>query len=354
MSTVSVAGRLQPGAPWDGRVLGEVLEQAAAEFARHVEEINRINVFPVPDGDSGTNMERTLAAVAHAARQAAAAGANAGELMRQAARAALLGARGNSGVILAEIFRGMARQVGQLAALQPGDMAEALAAGAEAAYRAMSDPVEGTILTAIRAAAEATARFRREPARGMAELLRTAAEAAQEATRRTPELLPILRERGVVDAAAKGLATFLEAAARQAARIEAGGGRAGSGRGARAAQGERAGAAPGRAEAQERPAESAGAPLYGQEVQLLLESELEREEVRRRLEPLGESLLVIGEPGLYRVHIHTRRTAEVLEACRAMGRTDQESVEDLDEEAARAEAELHVRERRLAEGQGAS
>ncbi|MCL6521567.1 MAG: DAK2 domain-containing protein [Firmicutes bacterium] len=349
MSTLSLTGDREAGRPWDGPTLGEVLDRAASDFARHVDEINRINVFPVPDGDSGTNMQRTLASVARAARQAAATGAEAGELMRQAARAALLGARGNSGVILAEIFRGMARQVAGKAVLRPADMAEALAAGAEAAYKAVVDPVEGTILTAIRAAAEATAPFRREAASGMGELLRVAAEAAHEATRRTPELLPVLRERGVVDAAAKGLATFLEAAARQAARVEAG---------LRPAHPVPAG------EGAETPAAAAVLPqatagaspaaLYGQEVQLLLESTLEREEVRRRLEALGDSLLVIGEEGLYRVHIHTRRTAEVLETCRAMGRTEQETVEDLDEEAARAEAELHLRPTRREEASGPS
>ncbi|MDI3316976.1 MAG: DAK2 domain-containing protein [Bacillota bacterium] len=343
MSTYPLAEDRQPAVAWDGRRLGEVLETAAAEFSRHAEEINRINVFPVPDGDSGTNMERTLAAVARAAQQAAAAGAGAGELMRQAARAALLGARGNSGVILAEIFRGMSRRLEQLATLRPRDMAEALAAGAEAAYKAVVEPVEGTILTAIRAAAEATARFRQEPAGGMAELLRTAAEAAREATLRSPELLPVLRERGVVDAAAKGLAIFLEAAAAQASRIEAEGRAGWQEAGASPAEEPLAGDGAG-ATVQGTPAARAPrAPFYGQEVQLLLFTTLPEGEVRSRLEPLGGSLLVIGEPGLYRVHIHTRRTAEVLESCRAMGRTDQETVEDLDEEAARAEAGSHLR-----------
>src|SRR5262245_47880645 len=162
----------------------------------HAERINRLNVYPVPDGDTGTNMARTLDAVV-AEMQAAP-----GELVPTCdaiSHGSLMGARGNSGVILSQIMRGIASTLKGSAAPDGAVLAEALGVATEAAYKAVLTPVEGTILTVVRESADA-ARSAAADGAALAEVVRAARDRGRAALDSTPELLPVLAEAGVVDA----------------------------------------------------------------------------------------------------------------------------------------------------------
>jgi len=170
----------------------------------HQEELNSLNVYPVPDGDTGTNMALTLESVA--SELATAEGME--EVCRAVAHGSLMGARGNSGVITSQILRGLADTFSGLSEVGSEDLRAGLRRAADAAYQAVLRPVEGTILTVVREAAEAV-----EAAIGssLARLLEVAATAAADAVRRTPEMLPVLRDAGVVDAGGKGFTLLLDA-----------------------------------------------------------------------------------------------------------------------------------------------
>ncbi|MFI5226617.1 MAG: DAK2 domain-containing protein, partial [Candidatus Limnocylindrales bacterium] len=186
----------------DGTGLLAAFRGAVANLEAHVEEIDALNVFPVPDGDTGTNM---LATVERALEEAeAVAGEPASKIAAAIKRGALYGARGNSGVILSQIFGGMADGLGTKRRFTGLDLAFALRTGAERAYQAVTQPVEGTILTVIREAADAAvATAERDP--DIEPVLAATVDAADRSVARTPTLLPILREAGVVDSGGQGL-----------------------------------------------------------------------------------------------------------------------------------------------------
>ena len=175
-------------------------------FTREHEYINSLNVFPVPDGDTGTNMLLTLAAVARAVRDASEIGI--GSLSRVAADSAIMGARGNSGVILSQIFRGIARGLAGKERATSSELGKAFQYGVLYAYRAVSKPVEGTILTVAKGIAKGAHRAVRDGL-SFVDVLTYAIEAGEVALQKTPELLPILKAAGVVDAGGKGLTVFL-------------------------------------------------------------------------------------------------------------------------------------------------
>ncbi|HET9730412.1 MAG TPA: DAK2 domain-containing protein [Acidimicrobiia bacterium] len=170
----------------------------------HQEELNRLNVYPVPDGDTGTNMALTLESVGSLLDSAE----SMPEVCHAISRGSLMGARGNSGVITSQILRGLVDGYSELDEITTADVAAGLRRGADAAYQAVMRPVEGTILTVAREAAEAV-----EAAAGsdLAATLQTAFSAACSSVERTPDLLPVLRDAGVVDAGGKGYTLFLAA-----------------------------------------------------------------------------------------------------------------------------------------------
>ncbi len=172
-------------------------------------ELNRINVFPVPDADTGTNMRLTLQAVADALHSAELA-RSAHDVAEQVAKAALIGAKGNSGVMLAQILRGISRALSGLDTFSAADFSRALRNGSDLLYRTVADPVEGTILTVVRRAADAAEAASGNSARRLHQVLDKTVRAAKEAVDSTPDLLPVLREAGVVDAGGAGLAYILE------------------------------------------------------------------------------------------------------------------------------------------------
>lgn len=188
---------------------GEALKNAfisgANNIQNHKKDVDALNVFPVPDGDTGTNMSMTIGAAVRELRVLGAA--NVAEVSKCAASALLRGARGNSGVILSLIFRGLSKGLKGLETADGVQFAAALDRGREAAYKAVMKPTEGTILTVVRlAAAEAVAAKETD----CSKMLEIICAAAKEALAKTPEMLPVLKEAGVVDAGGQGLLYILE------------------------------------------------------------------------------------------------------------------------------------------------
>lgn len=172
---------------------------------KNAEFINSLNVFPVPDGDTGTNMSLSFASGSKYVSESTSA--NVGDLAQALAKGLLMGARGNSGVILSQVFRGFAKSVSNKKELTPQDLAQALQGGVETAYKAVMKPQEGTILTVARKSAEAAKKVAKDGGDIVA-VMKDTYEAAEAALKTTPDLLPVLKEVGVVDSGGEGL-TFV-------------------------------------------------------------------------------------------------------------------------------------------------
>ena len=298
---------------------------AVDALAEAREEIDALNVYPVPDGDTGTNMYLTVSAARDAVRQATGGdpGADRTAALAAFARGALLGARGNSGVILSEMLGAIARRV---ARSTPADrnadvMARALHEATEASYRAVGEPVEGTMLTVARAASEAArARAAAEPARAR-DVFTSAAQAAREALARTPEQLEVLRRAGVVDAGGRGISVILDAAE----RVLTG----------------RRPVAVGRSVIPVRhpdllaPHDDLGPEGPAYEVMYLLDATDDAVgPLRTRLAALGDSLVVVGGEGLWNVHVHVDDVGAAIEAGIEAGRPHRVRVTHFAEQAA--------------------
>ncbi|WP_250027315.1 DAK2 domain-containing protein [Paractinoplanes maris] len=297
----------------------------------HQREIDELNVYPVPDGDTGTNLVLTLTSAQEALERPdldpASTGASTAEAaapanaLRRMARGALLGARGNSGVIVSQILRGMADSVGAVAAVRGAELARALRSASEAAYAAVARPVEGTVLTVAAAAADAAARLKSDD---LVAVARAAARAAAEALARTPQQLPALARAGVVDAGGRGLVVLLEALVEALSPT--------TGRPLPAAGSD----AP-RPDGEISPAREREG-LWGYEVQYLLDAEAPAvERLRADLAALGDSLVVVGtgDPGLatWNVHVHVAAAAigPAMEAGIRAGRPHAITVTPLDD-----------------------
>lgn len=187
---------------------GKMINAAADALKNNAEKINKLNVFPVPDGDTGTNMTLSMASGAEYERNEN--DTHLGKLAQATAKGLLMGARGNSGVILSQIFRGFAAKIADKQTLSARDLADALMGGAETAYKAVMKPTEGTILTVIREAASAANQTAKK-SDDATQVLGDALEAAEKALASTPELLPVLKEVGVVDSGGQGLVIVLSA-----------------------------------------------------------------------------------------------------------------------------------------------
>jgi hypothetical protein len=275
-------------------------------------EIDALNVFPVPDGDTGTNMFLTVEAAAVAASEVLDPADVPGPMADAIARGALLGARGNSGVILSQLLRGLADIVRQADEPTGATLAAGLGRAADLAYAAVSRPVEGTVLTVARAAAEGASAVADG---GVAAVARAAAEHAREALAKTPTQLPALAAAGVVDAGGKGLVVVLDSLVQVLTgevHIDE------IGEDVIVAhepmpQGEYAG------------------PRY--EVMYLLDAEdVGIPELRARLDSLGDSLVVVGGGGLWNVHVHTDSIGAAVEAGIDAGRPHRIAVTDLIEQ----------------------
>ncbi|WP_421546214.1 DAK2 domain-containing protein [Lactiplantibacillus plantarum] len=187
---------------------GKMVQAASQKLNQRAEFINSLNVFPVPDGDTGTNMSLSMASGAKYEREETST--KVGDLASALAKGLLMGARGNSGVILSQIFRGFSKAVTDKESLTANDLAAALAAGAQTAYKAVMKPTEGTILTVIRKAAGA-GKEAVKTTDDICEVMDAVVTAAEAALKSTPDLLPVLKQVGVVDSGGQGLTFVLEA-----------------------------------------------------------------------------------------------------------------------------------------------
>jgi DAK2 domain fusion protein YloV len=279
----------------------------------HRQIVDGLNVFPVPDGDTGTNMLLTMQAAVEQVEKLS--GAQAGMVASAAAHGALLGARGNSGVILSQFVQGVADGLSGCVTFSVKDLAAAMQLGTELAYQSVAEPVEGTILTvatAVSQAAGQSAQSRPDFGIFMAEIV----EAARAAQARTPELLPVLKEAGVTDSGGQGLLYILEGGLRflnkQPITINS-----------------TKPAAP-----MLRSSLGVGEKSFGYDVQFLIEGEqLDVERIRSQIDRMGSSTVVVGDEHTVKVHIHVDDPDQPLDYGAGQGQVSKVVVENLGEQA---------------------
>jgi DAK2 domain fusion protein YloV len=322
-----------------GRHLAYGLRTALSWLQANQEVINDLNVFPVPDGDTGSNMYLTLRSAVEDAQKVTDA-QSAGAVMQAAAHGSLMGARGNSGVILSQILRGFAHGVDGKSRVDAAGVAAALQEASNVAYKAVMKPTEGTILTVVREAATA-ANAAAEAGGDIRNVLDAAVREAHSAVERTPDLLAVLRDAGVVDAGGFGFAVILEGFARALAESGAEGpDEAMPVQAPPRRVGEPAVRTPGVAQETAQPASTAGRrgasavaakeEGWGYCTEFLIHGPgLEFEALRDELGALGESSLVVGDEALVRVHIHTHDPAGLIAAAARRGKLDKLKVEDM-------------------------
>ena len=297
----------------DGRRLARAITAGMLQLQSCREELDRINVFPVADGDTGLNMAHTAQAVILALAETPSR--NAAEAAQAAAQGALFGARGNSGVILAQFLQGLAEAWEGKARLDTGDVALGLKAAAESARSGLSDPREGTILTVM--SAVGLGALNASPEGELTALLSAARQAADDAVRKTPEQLDVLRRAGVVDAGGAGLAHFL-AGIEELVR---------TGRGAEVT------------EFAHEAAALAGAPRahdLGEESEFRYCTEcmisgqaLAPAAIREEIGAWGDSVVVAGGERIVRLHIHTDKPHEVFAMAHEHGEVSSEKADDM-------------------------
>jgi DAK2 domain fusion protein YloV len=289
-------------ATFDLSVLRRFADLAVAGLGAAREEIDALNVYPVPDGDTGTNMFLTVEAARDAmvVRVGESPDGDLRAALSAYSRGALLGARGNSGVILSQLFGALMRRI---AASGPEDrsatvFAEGMASASDAAWAAVGTPVEGTILSVAAAAAEAAQKAAVDPGVRLDVVIHAASLAAAEALARTPDQLTVLRDAGVVDAGGRGLCVVLDAAESAITGRPMGG--------VRAIPVPIVARVPGDDLTEDGPA---------YEVMYLLDAEESAiPALRETLGPLGDSLVVVGAEGLWNVHVHVDDVGAAVEA----------------------------------------
>ena len=299
----------------------------------HQEAVNRLNVYPVPDGDTGTNMALTLESVVTACTDAE---DDMASVCKAISHGSLMGARGNSGVILSQVLRGFADVCKSCDGVDGEDIASALDAAAAAAYQAVMRPVEGTILTVVREAAAGATTAAKNGSTTIVDVLDAAKAAGQKALDETPELLPVLKQAGVVDAGGAGFMLFLDAALRVVAdrpipeppAAPAGGVTVGAG-----------------ASAEIDAAHDSVSDLR-YEVMYFLEAPDETiPHFKEAWAGIGDSIVVVGGDGIWNCHIHTDDIGAAIEAALDAGRPKNIRVTDLMEQ---VEEERWVREAAVA------
>jgi len=283
-------------------------------------DIDALNVFPVPDGDTGTNMLLTMRSTIEEAYRAP--DRSAAAVAQAMAKGALMGARGNSGVILSQILRGLAQNLAAKESFNAADLASALQESSVMAYKGISNPVEGTMLTVIKDVAKAVAAEVASNGRDLVSVMEAAVNAAGESVANTPNLLEVLREAGVVDAGGQGLHTILDGALRYL-------------RGEMEQMRFRkpqiiitdlhATKLPQMIAADEVP--------YGYCTEFLLKGEkLDTDKIKKKLEKKGESLIVVGDDSAARIHIHTLEPGDIIAYASSLGTLHQVSIRNMDEQ----------------------
>lgn len=309
----------QPGHS-DGQKLTAALQASTVWLEAHFKIVNEQNVFPVPDGDTGTNMVLTMRAATEAVSTLA--NPRVDEVAAAAAKGALFGARGNSGIILSQFLQGFAPALAGAETLTARLIAKGVALGAKSAADCVAQPVEGTLLTVLRATAEA-AQVQARLGGGLTRLVAEMVAAARLAQAKTPELLPVLKEAGVTDSGGLGFVYLLEGIWRwledkplipdEVPRIDF------------LSNGHQ------RLIANARPVIDAD---YGYDVQFLLhQASGSLPAVRAVFERLGWSVLVVGRADILKVHLHTRDPAEAIATATRLGSIDRLMVEDMQQQA---------------------
>ncbi|MFL5757858.1 MAG: DAK2 domain-containing protein [Chloroflexota bacterium] len=317
----------------DGEGLLAAFREAVATLEAHVDEVNALNVFPVPDGDTGSNMAATANAALEEAERADVTRVD--RIAQAASFGALMGARGNSGVIASQILAGIAHGMAGKRRFDGLDLANALDEATKTAYKAVSKPVEGTILTVIREASAEAVRAA-EGNNDVVAVLEATVVAARRAVARTPSLLPILREAHVVDSGGQGLLRLLEGALA-------------------AARGEPSAVRAVATETREKEAVRGPAPVAAAATDGAAQSyetvflvtaragaDLDVDAIRASVGRLGESVLVAGDRRMVKVHVHNDRPDEVLAYGLSLGTLTRVTIENLDSQAS------EVREARAA------
>jgi uncharacterized protein len=297
----------------------------------HQEELNRLNVYPVPDGDTGTNMALTLESVVGELDSAD----GMAEVCQAVSHGSLMGARGNSGVILSQILRGLADTFTNLDGASGRDLVAGMRRATDAAYQAVLRPVEGTILTVVRAATEAVEAAHQEGEESLPVLLERAGAAAREAVEQTPELLPVLKEAGVVDAGGQGFALMIDAFLNV---VED-----------RPLPEPEVVATPPAVEAHLQREE--GSSLRYEVMYLLEAKDATIPAFKDTWAALGDSIVVVGGDGMWNCHVHTNEVGAAIEAGIDAGRPHSIRVTDLQDQ---VEEEQWVREQASTGSAGAS
>jgi uncharacterized protein len=281
----------------NGRQLRKLTQAGLFWLERNSQHVNALNVFPVPDGDTGTNMLLTMRSAYNRIQNSDED--HAGKVAQELSQGALMGARGNSGVILSQIWRGLAKGLKNKKTFTAADLAAALQEAAETAYKGVMRPVEGTILTVIREGAEEAqdAAVKSQDLRFMVERV---LERCQQSLARTPDLLPILKQAGVVDAGGQGLVYIFEGMLRyvygELSEMES----------EQAAAGANAGVS-----AQALAAPEEGDLEFPYDVQFLLMGDnLDVLKVRADIDAMGDSTVVVGDEKVIKVHIHVKDPGE--------------------------------------------
>jgi DAK2 domain fusion protein YloV len=297
-----------------------VAASAHAALAAAAARIDDLNVYPVPDGDTGSNMSRTAAAVVEALSSPTPP--SCGELPGRVSEAALAGSRGNSGIILSQIVRGVCSALAAAGRLDGGTVAEALRQAAELAYRVIDVPVEGTMLTVVREAAERAARTANAAGANAESVLEAALAQAEDALSRTPRMLPQLARAGVVDAGGAGVVELM--------------------RGALAGlRGEAVPAPEPGAYAVGVPSEHGDDSRYRYCTSFMLRGEgVDPLRLKHELAPLGDCLVVVGEPGLCKVHVHTDDPGAALSLATAAGALDAVEIANMHDQTRARDARL--------------
>ena len=305
-----------------GQDLRDMFSAATSWLEKSSSDIDALNVFPVPDGDTGTNMMLTMRSTMEEAFRApdnSAAG-----VAQAMAKGSLMGARGNSGVILSQVWRGMAEGLVGKESFTTTDLAEALERASVTAYKGISNPVEGTMLTVMKDAAAAAKSREADGDEDVISVLEATVEAARGSVANTPNLLKVLREAGVVDAGGQGLYTILEGALHHL-------------------KGETeqlklrrpwmvASSIPLTAKAPQMVGTADEVP-YGYCTNFVIKgAELEPEKLRKRLEKKGQSVIVIGDESAVRVHIHTLDPGDIMHYVNPLGTLHQINIRNMDEQ----------------------
>ncbi len=310
-----------------GRELREMFCVATRWLERNATTINALNVFPVPDGDTGTNMLLTMRSTMDEAARSP--DTNASDIAQAMARGALMGARGNSGVILSQIMKGFASGLAGQTSFGPSEMADALDQASIAAYEGLSKPCEGTMLTVIKDMAVAARSSAVQDSQDLLVLMETVVEEARKSVERTPQLLDVLREAGVVDAGGQGISVIFDGILhylrgeeeevelledemvfikKEAPVVKQ----------------------PAFVAAKSMPVEEGA---YGYCTEFIVKGgDLNQNQIRRWVESQGESVLVVGDEETAKVHVHTLHPGTVIEFAISLGSVHDLKIENMDDQ----------------------